>query len=68
MDITKKIVLTLSVEECNVLRKGLTKLTIEEAMQTLITMDNQVQEQLKPKEEKSDGTEKDSQHSIWNKR
>ena len=62
MDITKKIVLTLSIEECNVIRKGLTKLTIEEAMQTLITMDNQVQEQLKPKEEKSDGTEKDSQH------
>lgn len=62
MDITKKIVLTLSIEECNVIRKGLTKLTIEEAMPTLITMDNQVQEQLKPKEEKSDGTEKDSQH------
>ena len=60
MDITKKIVLTLSIEECNVLRKGLTKLTIEEAMPTLITMDNQVQEQLKPMEEKSDGTEKDS--------
>lgn len=62
MDITKKIVLTLSIEECNVVRKGLTKLTIEEAMQTLITMDNQVQEQIKPQEEKSDGTEKDSQH------
>jgi len=62
MEITKKIVLTLSVEECNVLRKGLTKLTIEEAMQTLITMDNQVQEQLKPQEEKTDGTEKDGQH------
>ena len=62
MDITKKIVLTLSIEECNVVRNGLTKLTIEEAMQTLITMDNQVQEQIKPQEEKSDGTEKDSQH------
>lgn len=62
MDITKKIVLTLSIEECNVVRKGLTKLTIEEAMPTLITMDNQVQEQIKPQEEKSDGTEKDSQH------
>ena len=62
MDITKKIVLTLSIEECNVIRKGLTKLTIEEAMPTLITMDNQVKEQIKPKEEKSDGTEKDSQH------
>ena len=62
MDITKKIVLTLSIDECNVIRKGLTKLTIEEAMQTLITMDNQVQEQIKPQEEKSDGTEKDSQH------
>ena len=60
MDITKKIVLTLSIEECNVVRKGLTKLTIEEAMQTLITMDNQVQEQIKPQEEKSDGTEKNN--------
>ena len=62
MDITKKIVLTLSIEECNVIRKGLTKLTIEEAMQTLITMDNLVREQLKPQEEKTDGTEKDGQH------
>ena len=60
MDISKKIVLTLSIEECNVIRKGLTKLTIEEAMPTLITMDNQVQEQIKPKEEKSDGTEKNN--------
>ena len=58
MDITKKIVLTLSLDECNVVRKGLTKLTIEEAMNTLITMDGQVQEQLKPQEEKTDGTEK----------
>ena len=62
MDITKKIVLTLSIEECNVVRKGLTKLTIEEAMPTLVTMDNQVQEQIKTQEEKSDGTEKDGQH------
>ena len=60
MDITKKIVLTLSIEECNVIRKGLTQLTIEEAMPTLITMDNQVQEQLKPAEEKSDGAEKNN--------
>ena len=58
MDISKKIVLTLSLDECNVVRKGLTKLTIEEAMNTLITMDGQAQEQLKPQEEKTDGTEK----------
>jgi len=60
MDITKKIVLTLSLDECNVVRKGLTKLTIEEAINTLITMDGQVQEQLKPQEEKTDGTEKNN--------
>ena len=60
MDISKKIVLTLSLDECNVVRKGLTKLTIEEAMNTLITMDGQVQEQLKPQEEKTDGTEKNN--------
>jgi len=60
MDIKKKIVLTLSVEECNVLRKGLTKLTIEEAMQTLITMDNQVREQLKPQEENNNGIKKNN--------
>jgi|WetSurMetagenome_2_1015567.scaffolds.fasta_scaffold24775_2 hypothetical protein len=57
MDITRGIVLTLTIDECNVLRKGLTKLTIEEAMGTLMSLDGQVQEQLKPKEEKPDGTE-----------
>ena len=56
MDITKKIVLTFTIDECNVIRKGLTKLTIEEAMDTLISMDKQVQEQIKPKEGTQDGT------------
>ena len=60
MDIQKKILLTLTIDECNVMRKGLTKLTIEEAINTLMTMDEQVKEQLKPEEKKTDGIESKS--------
>ena len=62
MDITKKIVLTLTIDECNLVMKGLSKLSIEEAGYTYSNIDKCIKEQLKPKEEKSDGTEKDSQH------
>lgn len=62
MDITKKIVITLSIDECNSVMKGLSKLTIEEAGYLYGNVDKQIKEQLKPQEEKTDGTEKDGQH------
>lgn len=56
MDITKKIVITLTIDECNLLMKGMSKLTIEEAGYLYGNVDNQIKEQLKPVEEKPDNT------------
>ena len=60
MDIKKKIVLTLSIEECNVVKAGLLELPGKICNPVLAVMDKQVMEQLKPAEEKSDGAEKDN--------
>jgi len=60
MDITKKIVITLSIDECNSVMKGLSKLTIEEAGYLYGNVDKQIKEQLKPMEEKPNGTEKNN--------
>ena len=60
MDITKKIVITLTIDECNVIMKGLSKLTIEEAGYLYGNVDKQIKEQLKPMEDKSNGTEKNN--------
>jgi len=60
MDITKKIVITLSIDECNSVMKGLSKLTIEEAGYLYGNVDKQIKEQLKPMEDKSNGTEKNN--------
>ncbi len=60
MDITKKIVLTFSVEECNVIKSGLLELPGKICNPVLAVMDKQVMEQLKPAEEKSDGAEKNN--------
>lgn len=57
MDITKKIILTLSIDECNLVMKGLSKLSIEEAGYTYSNIDRCIKEQLKPAEEKKNGTE-----------
>ena len=60
MDITKKIVLTFSIEECNVVKAGLLELPGKICNPVLAVMDKQVMEQLKPVEEKSDGAEKNN--------
>ena len=60
MDITKKIVLTFSVEECNVIKSGLLELPGKICNPVISVMDKQVMEQLKPAEEKSDGAEKNN--------
>ena len=62
MDITKKLVLTFSVEECNVIKSGLLELPGKICNPVIEVMDKQVMEQLKPAEEKSDGAEKNGQH------
>jgi hypothetical protein len=54
MDITKKIVLTLSVEECNIIKFALAKcigLTWEQVNPVICDFDKQIIDQLKPKEE-----------------
>jgi len=60
MDITKKIVLILTIDECNLVMKGLSKLSIEEAGYTHSNIDRIIKEQLKPMEDKSNGTEKNN--------
>ena len=60
MDITKKIVLILTIDECNLVMKGLSKLSIEEAGYTYSNIDRIIKEQLKPMEDKSNGTEKNN--------
>jgi hypothetical protein len=60
MDITKKIVLTFSVEECNIIKSGLLELPGKTCNPVISVMDKQVMEQLKPTEEKSDGIKKDN--------
>ena len=62
MDITKKLVLTFSIEECNVIKSGLLELPGKICNPVIEVMDKQVMEQLKPAEEKSDGAEKNGQH------
>ena len=61
MDIKKKLVITLSIEECDVIVKALAKSTgmsWEQINPVICDFDKQVQEQLNPKEEKTDGVEK----------
>lgn len=60
MDIAKKIVLTFSVEECNIIKEGLLELPGKICNPVIVVMDKQVMEQLKPQEEKIDGTEKNN--------
>ena len=63
MDIKKKIVLTLSLEECNIIKLSLAKsvgLSWEQVNPVICEFDKQVMEQLKPAEEKSDGAEKNN--------
>ena len=48
MDITKKLVLTFSVEECNVIKSGLLELPGKICNPVIAVMDRQVMEQLKP--------------------
>lgn len=63
MDIKKKLVITLSIEECNVIKLSLAKsvgLSWEQVNPVICEFDKQVMEQLKPVEEKSDGVKKDN--------
>jgi hypothetical protein len=63
MDITKKLVLTLSIEECDTIVKALAKSTgmsWEQINPVICDFDEQVKKQLKPTEEKIDGTEKNN--------
>ena len=60
MDITKKLVLTFSVEECNVIKSGLLELPGKICNPVIAVMDEQVMEQINPQEEKIDGTEKNN--------
>ena len=48
MDITKKLVLTFSIEECNVIKSGLLELPGKICNPVIAVMDKQVMEQLKP--------------------
>jgi len=59
MDITKKVVLTLSIDECNIMKQGLLELPGKVCNPVIAVMDKQVYEQLNPEKEVSNGTKKD---------
>ena len=48
MDITKKLVPTFSIEECNVIKSGLLELPGKICNPVIEVMDREVMEQLKP--------------------